>query len=305
LSILSILNKQTKAGYIAIVGLPNAGKSSLLNAILGTKLSIVTSKPQTTRKSVIGIHTTNNAQLIFIDTPGILKPNYELQEIMVSYLKEAISSSDIIALIIDSSDFANSLSLIPKEIFYNLKNSDKPIIAILSKIDKLKDTKLVLPQIQKLSEMELFRDIAPISSTKNAGIKELIDLFINYLPSQDFLFDPEDISTQNERFFVAEIIREKIFQYFKEEIPYSSDINIEQFKERISGKWYISASIIIERQSQKGIIIGAKGAKIKQIGEKARADIEKLLGKPVFLELFVRVREGWRDDKDELKEFGY
>jgi GTP-binding protein Era len=305
LSILSILNKQTKAGYIAIVGLPNAGKSSLLNAILGTKLSIVTSKPQTTRKSVIGIHTTNNAQLIFIDTPGILKPNYELQEIMVSYLKEAISSSDIIALIIDSSDFANSLSLIPKEIFYNLKNSDKPIIAILSKIDKLKDTKLVLPQIQKLSEMELFRDIAPISSTKNAGIKELIDLFINYLPSQDFLFDPEDISTQNERFFVAEIIREKIFQYFKEEIPYSSDINIEQFKERISGKCYISATINIERQSQKRKIIVAKGAKIKQIGEKARADIEKLLGKPVFLELFVRVREGWRDDKDELKEFGY
>lgn len=296
---------KTKAGYIAIIGLPNAGKSSLLNAIIGTKLSIVTSKPQTTRKSVIGIHTINDAQLIFIDTPGLLKPKYELQEIMLSYIKEALASADVIALIIDSCDFANSLLLLSKEIFHSLNNSDKPIVAILSKIDALKDTKLVLPYIQKLYEMNLFKEIVPISSTKNAGIDDLVNVFVKYLPYSEFIYDPEDISTQQERFFVGEIIREKIFQSFKEEVPYSVDVIIEQFKERKKGKWFISATIIIERQSQKGILIGAKGIKIKQIGERAREDIEKLIEKPVFLELFVKVREGWRDDKDELKEYGY
>lgn len=300
-----IKETKTKAGYIAIIGLPNAGKSSLLNAILGTKLSIVSSKPQTTRKSVIGIHTINDAQLIFIDTPGLLKPKYELQELMLSYIKEALASADIIALIIDSSDFSNSFLSLSKEIFNNLKHSEKPIIAILSKIDALKDTKLVLPYIQKLSEMNLFKEIVPISSTKNACINDLVNVFIKYLPYNDFIYDAENISTQQERFFVAEIIREKIFQSFKEEVPYSVDVIIEQFKERESGKWFISASIIIERQSQKGILIGAKGSKIKQIGERAREDIERLLEKPVFLELFVKVREGWRDDKDELKEYGY
>ena len=295
----------TKAGYIAVIGKPNVGKSTLVNAIIGTKLSIVTSKPQTTRKRVLGIYSTEEVQAIFLDTPGILKPKYELHKSMMNYVDEAIMDADLLFFMIDIDKFTDIDSYFGKELLDRLKSKQKPSIMIINKIDLLKDVKNVLPVISALSTMNYFDEFVPISALKNSGVDGLIDLIGKYLPESPFYYDPELLSTHPERFFVSELIREHIFKAYRDEIPYSSEVNIAEFKEREKGKWYISANIIIERASQKGIIIGSKGQKIKEVGERARQDIEEHLQMPVFLELFVKVREKWRNDKNLLKSYGY
>lgn len=295
----------TKSGFAAIIGKPNAGKSTLMNSLLGARLSIVTPKPQTTRKKVLGIYSSDYSQIIFLDTPGILKPKNELQKVMMSYVEESIGDVDVVCVLLDIEAYGKAEEYFDEDFLNIIKNIKKPIILALNKIDLIKDVRETLPIIDKYSKTGLFEEIVPVSALKNANTAEFIAAVEKHLPSGAFFYDPEMLSTYPERFFVSEIIREHVFKYYEQEIPYSSEVSIVEFKERGKGKWYINAEIIVERASQKGIIIGAKGLKIKKIGEKARADIEAHLGMPVFLELFVKVREKWRSKKGMLKSLGY
>ncbi len=295
----------TKAGYLTIVGKPNAGKSTLMNAILGTKLSIVTQKQQTTRKPVLGIYTKDDTQIVFTDTPGILKPKYEMQRSMVSYIYTAIEDADIIAVIYDVVKFRYDGDYFQKDFIDAIQKSGKPVFLLLNKIDLLKDVKTVLPIIDSFTKLGFFDEIIPMSALKQASIDVFLKTANKYLPEGEFYYDPEYLSTQTERFFVSELIREIVFKEYHEEIPYSTEINIPEYKERETGKWYISAEIIIERKSQKGIIIGAKGEKLKRVGERSRLAIEEHLQTPVYLELFVKVRDKWRNNKNLLKSYGY
>lgn len=295
----------TRAGFVAIIGKPNAGKSSLMNSIVGEKLSIVTPKPQTTRKRVLGIYSDDDTQIVFTDTPGVLKPRYEMQTAMMEYVNEAIDSSDVLLVIFDVADFKPDRQSFHQTFIDTLKRSDSPKILLLNKIDLIKDKKLLLPMIFSFGQMNIFNDIVPISALEDKDSVKVVDLLKSYLPESPFYYDEEMLSTQSQRFFVSELIREQIFKAYDEEIPYSTEVMIAEFKERENGKWYIAAEIIIERDSQKGIIIGKGGEKLKSIGEKSRIAIEDHLDLPVFLDLFVKVRENWRSKKSFLKSFGY
>lgn len=295
----------TKAGYIAIVGRPNVGKSTLMNAILGTKLSIVTPKPQTTRKQVLGIHSDDEKQIVFIDTPGILSPKYEMQRLMMEYVDTALESADAILFLVDVKKYGGEIDEKSREFLELAKQTGKPIIAILNKIDLYEDVKSTLPIIAEYSKTGFFEEIIPMSALHKTYIDSLLATLGKYMPEGEFFFDPEELSTQNERFFVSEIIREKVFLSLSEELPYASDIVITQFREKDNGKWYISADVLVERKSQKIIIVGKGGERIKQIGEKARIDIEKHLEQPVYLELYVKVKDNWRNNKNYLKSLGY
>lgn len=294
----------TKAGYVAIIGRPNAGKSTLMNSFVGAKLSITTHKPQTTRKKVVGILTQDNSQIVFIDTPGILEPRYEMQRKMMEYVSESLADADVICLLVDVNDFRKH-SFLPPDFFESLKEIKKPKILALNKIDSFKNVKDILPIIKHFADLNLFDEIVPISAIKSAETETLVKLFIKYIPENEFYYDEDYLSIQNERFFVSELIREQVFKQYDQEIPYSTEVNIVEFKEREFGKWFISAEIIIERSSQKRIIIGENGEKIRDLGARARHTIEAHLEMPVFLELFVKVREKWRNDKNMLKSYGY
>lgn len=296
---------EERAGFVALIGKPNAGKSTLLNSILGTKLSIVTPKAQTTRKRILGIHTENNFQIVFLDTPGVINPKYEMQRTMMNYVNESIDESDVLLILIDLEKFSSWNNYFHEHTKQLIDRFSGPIIALLNKTDLINDKKTLLPIISELIQTNSFKEILPISALTNDSINILIDLIKKYLPENPFYYDPELLSSHPERFFVSELIREVVFMEYNEEIPYSTEVNIVEFKERSSGKWYISAEIVIERDSQKGIIIGKKGSKIKQVGERARMQIEEHLGMPVYLELFAKVRNKWRDDPNMLKSFGY
>ena len=294
----------TKAGYVAIVGMPNSGKSTLLNSILGIKLSIVTHKPQTTRKNILGIYSDELNQIIFLDTPGLLEPRYEMQKLMQNYINDAFETADIITIIWDV-ERDKDIDLIDSEKFSFLKQLKQPKVLLLNKIDTLSNIKEIIPVIDKFSKLNIFNEIIPISAIRNSNVVEYVETLKNYLPKSEFYFDPEELSTQNNRFFVSEIIRESIFKEYKKEIPYSTEVHILEFKERDFGKWFISAEIIVERNSQKGIIIGKGGEALKKIAQKSRKNIESFLQEEIYLELFVKVRPGWRDSAGFLKSFGY
>ncbi len=287
-----------KSGYISIIGKPNVGKSTLLNRLLEMKLSIVSSKPQTTRKRLLGILTEGDCQCYFLDTPGLLKPNYELQKLMVDQIKRAVDDADLIVCLVDpwytSEDF-------PEKFLKSFKK--KPILCVINKIDLVPKVKL-LPIIDALKNLDV-DDIIPISALHGDGIEELKKAIFKYLPEGPFLYPDEDVSDSPERFFVAELIRERVFEYFREEIPYATCVAIDEFKERKKGKDYIRAIIYVEKNSQKGILIGQNGAALKKVGAEARQEIEQLLGREVYLELWVKVKEQWRKDKKFLREIGY
>jgi GTP-binding protein Era len=288
-----------KFGYAALIGKPNVGKSTLLNTILGEKISIVTEKPQTTRNKIIGIKTLPNAQIVFVDTPGIHKPRHKLGEFMVKQSYEAIDIVDIIILMVEPKN--------PKEadlsIIEILKKVKIPVILAINKIDTV-TKKSLLPLIALYKDIFPFKEIIPISALKCDGVEKLIDRIIFYLP-QGNKFYPEDMITdQAERFIVAEFIREKIMKYTEDEIPYSVAVDIERWEEsdRILT---IGANIYVEREGQKIIIIGKKGDRLKKIATEARLDIEKVLGIKVFLEVWVKVRKKWRQRDILLKSLGY
>ncbi len=294
-----------KAGFAAIIGKPNAGKSTLLNAILGTKLSIVTRKPQTTRKKVLGIHTEENHQIVFFDNPGMIEPKHELHKSMMEYIDSSLAEADLVLLVIDIRSMKDFGDYFNADLIERLKNISKPKIAVLNKIDLLPNIKLLLPIIQQLANMNLFDEIMPISAKKKAETSALVEVIKKYLPEHEYFYDDDYLSDQNDRFFVSEIIREQIFKYFSEEIPYACEVQINEFKEREVGKWYIAADIIVEKQSQKTIIVGANGEKIKEVGERSRNKIENYLEMHVYLQLFVKIKDKWRNDRDMLTRFGY
>jgi GTP-binding protein Era len=293
-----------RTGYVAIVGEPNVGKSTLVNALVGAKLSIVTHKPQTTRKSVLGLLTTDHAQIIFLDTPGVLTPKYLLQEKMVGYVDTALQDADVILLMLDATD--PTLERLAETPLGNVAKIGKPIILLLNKFDLLKDRNELLPVAAKFSEMGIFTDVVPISAlhTSNTGI--LPELITKYLPLGPALYDPELISEQPTRFFASELIREQVLKLYQQEIPYAVEVSIIEFKEREEpAKLFISAEIVVERDTQKAIIIGKHGESLKKLGERARHSIEEFLERGVYLELFVKVRKDWRESESRLRGFGY
>jgi GTP-binding protein Era len=288
-----------KAGFASIIGKPNAGKSTLVNAILGQALSIVTSKPQTTRNKIFGIYTKDNVQIVLLDTPGILVPKYKLHDFMKREIESSFPESDVIILVVDASTY--SMESV-KEVFdvYDTQFSIHKLFCVLNKIDLLTN-EVVLHIINDISSNYKFNEIIPLSAYKNFNVTELIDTIIKYLPEHEFYFDEEIIASQPERFFVSELIREAVLKLYSEEIPFSVFVDIEDYKEREKGKDYIRANLIVEKDSQKKIVIGSKGAMIKRLGELSRRKIEDFIDKSVFLELFVKVRKNWKNDEEFLK----
>lgn len=284
-----------RAGYCAIVGEPNVGKSTLLNVLINFKLSAVSPKPQTTRNKILGILNGDNYQVIFIDTPGILRPKYQLQKLMQQEINQAIADADLFVMMVEpfNPPTSQETALIEKII-------QKPTILAINKIDLI-DKKLLLPLIANYQKYP-FKEIHPISATEHLGIEELKQSIINNLPVGQPYYAQDQLSERPERFFVAEIIREAIFHLYGEEIPYSTLVEIEDFKERTKGKDYIRALIYVERPSQRAIILGKDGQAIKKLGSNARKNIEQFLGRPVYLELRVKVKEDWRDNERFIKE---
>jgi GTP-binding protein Era len=291
---------QKYSGFVPIIGAPNAGKSTLLNSILGQNISIVTAKPQTTRNRITGIYTKDNVQIVFVDTPGILDPKYKLQQFMSREIETSVIESDIILLVIDITKYdRDSFEKMYKK--YNREFSEHKLFCVLSKIDLIRKEDVLLV-IRDISENFKVDEIIPISASKGFNIDDLLKTIIKVLPENEFFFDSDVLTSQPEKFFVSEIIRQNILRQFQDEIPFSVYIDIEEFIERDNGKDFIRASVIVERDSQKAIIIGESGSKIKKLGEQARKGIEEFLGRPVFLELFVKMRKDWKNDEDFLKK---
>ena len=280
-----------------MVGKPNVGKSTLINALVGQKMSIVTRKPQTTRHRVLGILSENDFQAILLDTPGVLEPRYQLHKAMMRSVESAIEDADAILMIVDVR--AEPADVMDLSLF-----KDKPVLLIINKIDLVAE-KEALPLAQAYDEMHDFKEIVPISALKRANVDRVKSLIVSHLPPGPPFYPKEMISEHPIRFFVAEIIREKIFEFYGKEIPYSTQVNITVYEERENDKDLIDAEIVIERSSQKGIIIGKGGRALKRVGIAARKDIEAFIEREVFLQLHVKVREGWRNRDNLLSSYGY
>ena len=296
----TVKNSKHICGFAAIVGLPNAGKSTLMNRFICEKVSIVSPKPQTTRSNVTCILTTENYQIIFIDTPGILKPRYRMQEVMVSYITAAVEESDICLVIIDAAAFRGSF--LPELIQFAERVDASRVVVALNKIDLMKKPDL-LPIIKKTSGLFPGCEIIPISALNGDGVDELLIAILSRLPESPSLYPEDVISHEPERFFVSELIREAVFLSMKQEIPYASAVVIDRFEEK-KPKVVIHASILVEKKSQKAIIIGKDGSTIREIGIKSRLGIEAFLGRDVFLDLHVKIRDNWRNKDTCLREIG-
>lgn len=287
-----------KAGFVNIFGKPNAGKSTLMNALMGEKLAIVSPKVQTTRHRIKGIITEPGFQIVFSDTPGIIDPRYKLHEKMMMAVKSALEDADIALLIADvESDPKEEIGL-----FSSLQLKAKTIL-ILNKIDKLKDGNLE-EVIETYKNSGIASDIIPVSAIQGINLDTLLKKIVEYLPESEPFYTGDDLSDLPTKFFVGELIREKIYELYEEEIPYHTAVVVSEFKEKVT-LIKIRAEIIVQRESQKAIIIGEKGRSIKQLGTISREEIEKFLGQKVFLELFVKVRPKWRDNEQMLREYGY
>jgi GTP-binding protein Era len=296
---------QHKAGYVNILGKPNAGKSSLMNAMLGEKLSIITSKAQTTRHRILGIVNTEDVQLIFSDTPGIVKPLYKLHEKMMGVVEESLKDGDIFLLVIDAADRESMEpdSELLEKVHAKLQKVKVPVLIAINKIDLIDQPKLeALVEILKTKFPTA--EVYPISALHKFNIDNLYSRLVELLPESPPYYDKEDISDKPMRFFVAEMIREKILAFYEKEIPYSVEIVINSFKEepKITR---IQADIYVMRDTQRSIIIGHGGKAIKKLGTEARLEMEKFLNQKVFLELFVKVKKDWRNNDNNLKSFGY
>ncbi|MEM7008305.1 MAG: GTPase Era [Thermodesulfobacteriota bacterium] len=293
-------NNSFKSGFITVIGRPNVGKSTLINALVGEKIAAVSDKPNTTRNRILGIRTLPDAQLIFLDTPGIHKARGKLGKAMVQTAMGAVQEADVIVVMVEVKEpFGRGDT-------YIIGNLSKPAILAVNKIDTIKKNEL-LPILESSKEFEeKFTDIIPISAMNADGTQELLDKIVEYLPEGPKYFPEEMYTDQPERFLVAELIREKIFRLTQKEIPYQTAVVIEDFHEEPERNLInISAVIFVERKNHKGIIIGKKGEMLKEIGSLARADIERILGAKVYLELWVKVKEKWSERDNLIKEFGY
>jgi GTP-binding protein Era len=290
-----------RCGYIAIVGRPNVGKSTLLNHLLGQKLCITSRKPQTTRHNLLGIKTEGTVQMIFVDTPGI-HTNQEraINRVMNRSAASVISDVDVVIFVVDRFDWSKADEYVARHI----SNSAVPVIVALNKVDMIDDKTELLPHLEFLASKVNASALIPLSALKKTNLNELEEKIKSFIPEQPHIFPEDQITDRSERFLVAEIVREKITRQLGAEVPYQVTVEIERF--RVDGKiTFIDALILVERDGQKKIIIGAKGERIKKIGEQARADIESLLGCKVMLKTWVKIRSGWSDDERALRSLGY
>lgn len=289
-----------RSGYVNIIGKPNVGKSTLMNVLVGEKLSIISPKAQTTRKRILGIVTEVNSQIVFSDTPGIIdSPEYKLHSWMNDQVKVALQDADIILFMTDPWDRIND----QHEIIQQLNKSVIPVIVIINKTDAITQPK-TLELIANWKEILPGKEVLPISAQEKTNIDVLLKLISSQLPEHPPYFDPEEITDQSERFIAAEIVREKIFYNYKQEIPYSVEVAIEEYKDKET-LIAIRAVIYVSKETHKSIIIGKGGLAIKKVGIEARLDIEKFTGRKIFLELFVKVKENWKNEDRSLKYFGY
>ena len=287
-----------KVGFVNIFGKPNAGKSTLLNALMGEKLAIVSSKVQTTRHRIKGILTEKDFQIIFSDTPGIIEPKYKLHERMMRAVKSSLEDADVALLLVDIGDNWDECDAI----FSSLKLK-VPSILVINKADTVNEEKQKAC-LSYFSNRSYSNKQVLISALQGFGVKELLQVILDFLPEGEPFFAEDEMTDLSERFFVGEMIREKIFEYFEDEIPYHTTVLVHEFKQK-SSLLKIGANIIVQRETQKAIIIGEGGNMIKKIGSEARKDIEKFVGQKIFLELFVKVRPKWRENDLFLKEYGY
>ena len=293
-----------KSGYVSVVGRPNVGKSTLLNAIIGEKISAISSKPQTTRQNITFIHTDDDSQIIFLDTPGIQRPKNKLGEFMLTESKESIDEANVITYIVDTS---KKIGKAERSIIDILKEyqGKLPIILLINKVDTIKKDEL-LEIISMYADEGIFNEIIPISAMKNDGVDIYIETLKKYLKPGPMYYPEDMITDKNERFIVAEIIREKGLRYLNEEVPHGLAISIEKFKKREDKNIYdIEANIYVERDSHKGILIGKGGSMLKRIGTEAREDAERLLDAKVNLQIWVKVEKNWRERDNLVKRFGY
>jgi GTP-binding protein Era len=288
-----------KVGFVNIFGKPNAGKSTLLNALMGEKMAIVSHKVQTTRHRIKAILTNKDYQVILSDTPGIIDPKYKLHEKMMQAVKGSLEDADVALLIADARESVEE----SHAIFQSLKLK-APVIVVLNKIDAVKDEEALKATKEFYAAQSYCKEVVSISALKKLGVDELLQRILSYLPEGHPFYEGDDLSDMPTKFFVSELIREKIFQLYQEELPYHATVLIQEFKEKTT-LIKIRADIIVHRETQKGIILGEGGSMIKQLGTLARKDIEEFLGSKVFLELYVKVRPKWRDSDLFLKEYGY
>ncbi|MBW2062269.1 MAG: GTPase Era [Deltaproteobacteria bacterium] len=288
------------SGFVAIIGAPNVGKSTLLNRILRQKVAITSAKPQTTRHRILGVWTTPNSQVIFLDTPGIHQADNLLNQVLLRQALSTLSDADLILFMVEPDRRQKDHELVLKA----LKNQDRPIILAFNKIDLIKKKDL-LPWMERYSRELPLAALVPISALTGEGLPVLLEEIVKQLPEGPEYYPPDTITDQPERFIAAEMIREQVFNLTRQEIPYSTAVTIEEFNEDRSDLVRIKAVIHVERNSQKGIIIGKKGEMLKRIGSAARQDIERLTGTRVFLELFVRVEKNWSQDRRAIRRLGY
>jgi len=288
-----------KAGYVNIIGNPNVGKSTLMNALVGERLSIMTSKAQTTRHRILGIVNDEQHQIVFSDTPGVMNPAYKLQENMMDFVHGAFQDADILLYMVETGE----KELKDEKLFERLKNTDLPILLLLNKIDRVEQD-FVKEQILFWKELLPNVEIYPISAINKFNLDLVMARIKALIPVSPPYFEKDALTDKSERFFVSETIREKIIKYYKKEIPYSVEIEVEEFFDE-EDIIKIRAIIFVTRESQKGIIIGHKGRALKKVGTLARRDIEAFFKKKIFLDLYVKVNKDWRDDDKQLKRFGY
>jgi len=290
-----------RSGYVALVGPPNAGKSTLLNQIVRSRLGIVSPKPQTTRRRTLGIVTGEGYQIVFLDTPGIIDPKYALQEALMRTVGEVLTDADLAVVLLDAGAVRpERLGISDRAGSFVGKR-----IAVLNKIDLLRRRDEMIPLLQSIGETGLFAEIVPISALTGEGVDRLLSVIVSFLDEGPPYYPEDQLTEQPERFFVGEMIREQAFLRFQEEIPYSIEVEITEFKERPESKDYIEAVLFVESNSQKGIVIGRHGQAIRAMGEAARATIEQFLGRPVYLDLRVKVAPKWRRDEAALRRLGY
>ncbi|HKM92185.1 MAG TPA: GTPase Era [Prolixibacteraceae bacterium] len=288
-----------KSGFVNIIGNPNVGKSTIMNTLVGEKISIITSKMQTTRHRIKGIVSGDDFQIVYSDTPGILKPNYRLQENMMKFVDTALIDADVILYVTDVIEKIDKHT----EYLERVQNTDIPVLLLINKID-LSDQQTVAILISQWKEILPKAEILPVSATENFNVTPIFDLIMDKLPEGPAFFPKDELTDRNERFFVQEIIREKILLYYQKEIPYSVEIEVESFIDEVK-ILRLRAIIYVNRETQKGIIIGHQGKALKRVGVEARKDLEEFFSKKIFLELYVKVSKDWRDEDKMLRGFGY
>ncbi|MHC8967112.1 GTPase Era [Priestia aryabhattai] len=294
-------NNEFKSGFVSIIGRPNVGKSTFLNRVIGQKIAIMSDKPQTTRNKIQGVYTEDQAQIVFIDTPGIHKPRHKLGDFMMKVAQNTLKEVDLILFMINATE---GLGRGDEFIIERLKDTKTPVFLVINKIDEIHPDEL-FSIITNYKDLYPFAEIVPISALQGNNVERLLDQIKQRLPEGPQYYPADQVTDHPERFIITELIREKVLHGTREEIPHSIAVVMDSMQRRDNGAVYVGATIIVERDSQKGIVIGKQGKMLKEVGRKARADIEALLGSKVFLELWVKVQKDWRNRASHLRDFGF